>query len=335
MKFRYHLLAIILLATIAGCKQDVNTTADKYEEVTVVYGLLNQQDNPHYIRIQKGYLIKGNAYVAAGVPDSIYYPDILKVQLLASPSGMKYNLTRIDGNSVGLPKDSGIFVNSPNILYSFTGNLDPNQSYTLQITNTQSGKTISATDSLIHDFNVLTPIPGSHLELSNANPSKITWNTAQNASIYDLTVRFYYMEYSTADNSLLRDTFADIPFLRSLSVDHAASSVARTDFSEATLLSYLTNHLDPSPTIYRKFNQQKAMQFKFAAGGIELGAFLNAKQAQSGITSSTALPIYTNIVGGVGLLSSRYFKEVDSVLLSPNALDSLRYSADAQTLHFK
>src|SRR5947209_3608613 len=120
MKFRTLLLAISLFAFVSGCKKDFDITAN-YKEIPIVYGLLNAQEFTHYVRIQKGYLIDGNALIAAGVADSIYYPDVLTVKLKAQPNGSIYNLTRIDGNTVGLPKDSGIFANSPNILYTFNG----------------------------------------------------------------------------------------------------------------------------------------------------------------------------------------------------------------------
>src|SRR4051812_26573191 len=124
-KIPYSLFAILLFA-IAGCKQDFDITS-KYKEVTVVYGLLNQRETTHYIRIQKGYLIDGNAAVAGGISDSIYYPNILTVKLTpyfnGSVSGAAFTLTRVNGNDYGLPKETGTFASDSNILYRFTGRL--------------------------------------------------------------------------------------------------------------------------------------------------------------------------------------------------------------------
>src|SRR5688500_1282174 len=135
----YYSLFAILLFTFNSCKQDFDITAE-YKEMPVVYGLLNWQENTHYIRIQKGYLIEGDASLAAGIPDSIYYPDILTVKLKTLPNGATYSLNRVDGNNMGLPKDSGIFATTPNILYTFNGNLDPTKTYRLEITNNETGK---------------------------------------------------------------------------------------------------------------------------------------------------------------------------------------------------
>ncbi len=345
MKFHYALSIIIFVAALAGCKQDLNLAAP-YKEETVVYALLNQQDKYpayHYVRIEKGYLLNGNAFVAAGVSDSIYYPDILNVQLKAYPSGVVYNLTRVDGNTLNppLPKDSGAFANTPNYLYTFKDAdaahpLSPNQTYTLQITNTTNGKVVTAQTGLVYPFSIYTPVYGQPINLSNSSPFVIRWATAQNAGVYDLTVRFFYKEYATSDNTLLKDTFIDMPAFRSLISSYSSSSTFGQNFLEQSLMNFLSNNLAKSPSVYREFNFKKGMQFKFSAGGLDLASFLSSQQAQNtGITSSDALPPYTNINGGVGLFSSRYYEEVDSVLLSSPGLDSLACGSFSGGLRFK
>src|SRR5258708_36319295 len=100
MTIRNSFAFLFIILSLAGCKQDFDVTSS-YKEVPVVYGLLNQLENTHYVRIQKGYLIKGNAYVAAGVADSIYYNDNLVVKLTplfnGSPSGQEITLEKING----------------------------------------------------------------------------------------------------------------------------------------------------------------------------------------------------------------------------------------------
>ena len=347
MKLLNTVIAFALITLIGGCKQDFDVTAT-YKEVPVVYGLLNQQDNTHYIRIQKGYLIDGNALVAAGVPDSVYYPDVLNVKLTpytstGSQIGAIINLTRVDGNSVSLPKESGAFANTPNWLYTFTGTLDPNKNYKLSVTNTSnnfsfSNKNINGVNgvTLVKDFQILVPTKASKINLQNTSPAKVVWNAAENAGVYDLTVRFYYKEYLQADNSLVKDTIVDILLFKSLAYDYnGGGSLPPFDITADNILSFLSNHIPASTDVYREFNIQKGMQFKFAAGGTELAKFMNSQQAQGGLASNEALPPYSNIYGGVGLLSSRFFKQVDSVLLSNNALDSLACSDISRALRFK
>ncbi len=337
---------LLALVFISGCKQDFDITAN-YKEVPVVYGLLNWKETTHYIRIQKGYLIDGNANVAAGISDSIYYPDVLTVQLIpystlnGNQSGAIFTLSRVNGNDIGLPKESGIFASDSNILYTFNGTIDPNKRYALKVTN-NSNSYIFKTQKVnnvegipfVKDFQINTPSKAAKLPLQNNSPAKIVFVPAENAGIYDLKIRFYYREYNQSDNALLKDTFAEILLLKSYMADYSSNNIVG-ELSATNVIGYLSSHLEHSNSIYREFNEQKGIQVIVAAGGSELTTYLNSQAAQGGLASNEALPPYTNIEGGQGLLSSRYYKQVDSVLLSDRGLDSLACGPLSSGLRFK
>ena len=153
--------------------------------------------------------------------------------------------------------------------------------------------------------------------------------------MYDLTVRFFYREYSALNNNLTKDTFIDIPVFKSyIPVYTGAQNITYT-LTSSIITTYLGNNLVADPNIYREFNFQKGMDFKFAAGGNALGSYFLAQQAQSGLTSSNALPPYTNVSGGVGILSSRIYEEIDSIVLTPNGLDTLACDPTSAKLNFR
>lgn len=349
---KYAFIAILMLALFSGCKQDFDLTAD-YKETPIVYGLLNQQDAVHYIRIQKGYLIDGNAQIAAGITDSIYYPDVLTVKLVpflnGNPSGTPFTLQRVTNTT--MLKDSGIFAYDPNVLYSFTGNLDPNRTYQLQVTNTTNGYTFSSqrqagktfTDggiNLISDFQIINPsIRGQHINITNNIPYKIIWSAAGNASLYDVKVRFPYKEYDLTTNTLLKDTFVDVYMVKSKDGEGISSgSSVYDEFNLTILLNSLKNALNPNnetQNVYREFNEKVGMTFYVSAGGPELSRYIYVTGAQqASISSNEALPSYTNIKGGYGLFSSRYSKQMDSILIDGKGLDSIACSPLTSGLNF-
>ncbi len=349
MKNNIAIAALAFILMFSGCKQDFDITAD-YKEVPVVYGLLNQQDGKHYIRIQKGYLIDGDARVASGVPDSIYYPDVLTVKMIVlnTQNGNRidsFELQRVDGNTIaGFEKDSGLFANTPNWLYTTNKQLNPDRSYLLEVTNNTNGYKFrtkvngSQSVNLVRDFAISTPIYNQKLNLSNQKNTsiKVLWTTAQNAGIYDLTVRFPYKEYRTSDNALLLDTFVEITFVRSLEYEYNGLSInPPIEITSDNFLTQLSKKLTATTDVYREFNIYKGMQFKVAAGGTDLTNYIRSARAQGGLSSNEALAPYTNIEGGIGILSSRYFKQVDSVLFTPIALDSLACSDISRALRFK
>src|SRR5205085_1011044 len=130
------------------------------------------------------------------ISDSIYYPNILAVKLTpylnGAASGSPFTLSRVNGNDIGRPKEQGTFASDSNILYRFTGTLDENKTYKLQITNNESGTLIYSETALVHDFEVSTPRKvytlTDKISLQNNSPAKIVFAPAMNAGIYDLKV---------------------------------------------------------------------------------------------------------------------------------------------------
>lgn len=336
------LLAFLSLClTISGCQQDFDITAD-YKEITVVYGLLNSSENTHYLRIQKGYLIDGDAFQAGGVADSIYYNDSLLVQIKALPNGATYTLTKVDGNLIGLPKDTGAFATQPNWLYRFNAPLNTTATYQLTITNTSNGNVITAQTKLVGAFTLSVPSPdpgnkGQKFKFSTSSPGKAVFYTIEDAGLYDLKVRFPYKEYNATDNSLIKDDYIETYIFKSKFIPHITGGLqVIEDVNAGIIINALKNVLVQSPNVYRVFDVSKGMTFTFAAGGTELANYINSTTAQSGsIGANEALPPYTNLSNGYGIFSSRIYQSVDSVLLTNEGLDELACNPLAAGLRFK
>ena len=333
---------LLLVLFISGCKQDIDLTSD-YKEVPVVYGLLNTQDATHYIRVQKGYLIDGDAYAAAGIPDSIYYSDSLVVRLIPYTGANAGNPIVFTKRVNTVVKDSGTFATTPHILYAYTGTLDPSKSYKLQIINTTSKDTFSSAEqtgiALVKDFQVVSPnqdlIGANVIGLSSNAPYTIRWRAADNAGIYDIKMRFPYREYDNATNTLQVDSFVEVYILKSESgiVDN---TFLIASFNPLLLLNTLANNLEVRNDRYRIFKATEGIKLYFTAGGTTLAQFINAQKAQSGgLTSNEALPPYTNITDGVGIFSSRYSKTLDSIMLTNAALDTLSCHPITAPLRFR
>jgi hypothetical protein len=75
---------LVLLATcfFTSCKNDVEINGE-WKDISVVFGLLNQSDTAHYVRISKAFLGEGDALVFAQQFDSLYYrPELLEVTVI-------------------------------------------------------------------------------------------------------------------------------------------------------------------------------------------------------------------------------------------------------------
>src|ERR1039458_2292444 len=105
-----------ILALCCSCsnKLDVYT---QYKETTIVYGLLNQKDTTHYIKINKAFLGPGNALQIAQVYDSISYANQLTVQLTqVDVNGNTVKTINLSRDS-SIAKPPGIFSSPKQVLY--------------------------------------------------------------------------------------------------------------------------------------------------------------------------------------------------------------------------
>ena len=198
----FTLLFLLFSVAFSSCETDFNVNAD-WEEVTVVFGLLDQSQDRQYIRINKAFLGNESAYVMASVSDSLNYnPDSLEVKIeKLSTSGVV--LKSIILTDTIMEKEDGYFATDNNIIYVFdTDNfLNEEKEYLLTVTNKLSGKVITSKTKLIHDINLMSSFDnpvykmGFYNQTGSFSNTTVEWNHSQNASIYQMTLYVNYTEY--------------------------------------------------------------------------------------------------------------------------------------------
>ena len=72
MKMKNYILGLfsiaLLVASLQSCNQDIDITGD-FEETAVVYGLIDQADSVHLIKITRAFIGPGNALEISTIPD--------------------------------------------------------------------------------------------------------------------------------------------------------------------------------------------------------------------------------------------------------------------------
>ena len=63
---------IVIIFSLFSCETDFPINAE-YQEVPVVYGLLDQSETIQYVRVNKGFLHEGNIQQAVTEQDNLYY----------------------------------------------------------------------------------------------------------------------------------------------------------------------------------------------------------------------------------------------------------------------
>lgn len=297
-KILLAVLVTIPLLFMPSCETDVEINAT-WEEITIVYGLLDQHDDIHYFRINKAFL-GGNVMEVAQIADSSSYKNDLQVVLEGYENSQLKQTIQFDTITIS-NKDTGFWYNPYMIVYKGSGQLDAGYQYKLYIKNTKSGKEIRSNTYLVQDFLVETPPAGGKINFIPEQFINFKWKYAVNAIRYEPLIIFKYWEIplGTSDTIL---KYMDWPqttrYGENLTGDGEMQPVSvSSDAFYSTVLTKLDNTFDGQRLADSIF-------FYVSAAGPEYDAYVKVNEPSSSLV--TERPEYTNIEGGFGFLSSRY-----------------------------
>ena len=224
MKKIYLILSVFAIA-FTSCETNFDVNAE-WEEVTVVYGLLDAGDDhkTQLIKINKAFLGKMDALQMAQYADSINFnPNNLDVNIYRIKNGsiidsIALDTTIIIKDSLANNGEAGFFSIDNNIIYTFENDnfLKSDSEYELLIKNNLTGNEVSSVTNIISAFNfdmgasfpfgfIDTWIPGtpSATEFSN---TPVRWgNSTDNGVQYQIDLIFKYQDSldNVIDRSLI------------------------------------------------------------------------------------------------------------------------------------
>lgn len=310
------LLSLITIFTLffTACETDVEINAN-WEEITIVYGLLDQTEQDHYFRINKAYL-GGNALEIAQIADSSSYNGALDVQLQGSLNGEIVQTIVFDTTTI-YNKDSGIFYNPYMLVYKGTGQLNSAYLYTLKIRNTISGKEVSANTRLIEEFTISKPPAGGKAVFRREFTTEFTWSNTVNAKRYEPILRFNYFEvYNGSNDTIAKYVDWDLP--TQFADDISGSGSQAIEISNNGFYDFIKNSIKPVEIDGRRLCG--TVDFIVTAGGEEYDTYLRVNGPSYSLVQDR--PEYTNVENGFGLMSSRYTVSKNR-RLSPLAEDEI------------
>jgi hypothetical protein len=306
------LAAVSVVSLLFSCKPDLKVNAP-YKEIPIVYGLLNQNDLEHYVKINKAFLGEADAYQMAAVRDSSDFGDILDVKIIEDNDGAKreFNLERV----LIERKEPGAFP-SKQYVYRFltpvNAPLVPSAKYLFQAKNKESGTEMKAETRLVEPFSVENPSTNLQRHVSLVSAGKISdlsmkWSSAKNGIRYSVKVVFNYIEVRNGGgapaDSAIKSIVWNYPNIKSKSTVGGESMDLR--FSGQDFLERLSKIPDSDGKVERLIH---TLDFYFDVAGEELNTYMEVNEPPTGIVMEK--PDYTNISGGFGVFSSRYNQEV-------------------------
>jgi hypothetical protein len=313
---KIYLIVGVFAVILTSCETDFDVNAE-WEEVTVVYGLLDAGDEmkTQQIKISKAFLGKMDALQMAQYADSINFE---KGELAVKVIRVKNNgiTDTIALDEVPTLRNDGVF-NDSIIVYTFENNnfLNSNSIYELLIKNNITGNEVSSTTNIISGFNfdmgagfpfgfIETWIPGNP-SATKFSSTVVTWgNSNDNGVQYQIELIFNYNENDIAKNLI-----------------YTSSVLEETnifEFEGEKFFNFLKNELVKDPLIERKF---LSIDLIMTVGSEDLKTYRIINEEITGIVQQR--PQFTNINNGLGLFSSRFTKTREGFDIADRTIDYL------------
>jgi hypothetical protein len=328
-------LILISLILFWGCTTKFDINAEK-QDITVVYGLLNQADSTQFVKITKAFLGDVSAYELAQDPSLSSYGDDLSVKVEEITNG---NVGRsfILQKTIITDKDTGVFYAPNQEVYKFkpVPLLNEQSIYKITVTNIVTQKVTTATTSLVKSFSIQKPAYNQAnpiLGMTNQSGDYVTydaqWRSAINGRVYEPFFRFHFKEANKTTFDTI-DKYIDWKF--------GSVNSTRLDGSEDMVVSY------NSEGFYKNIQAKVPIDanvdriigkvdFILTVGGDDLSIYIDLNKPSSSIIQER--PSYTNVSNGIGIFSSRFEKKY-SYRLSQYSVDKLLNGSYTSQLGFK
>lgn len=318
-----------------SCNNDLDINAD-WKDVTVIFGLLNQNDSIHYIRVSKAFLGDGDAMTFAQVYDSLYYESDIEVKLEEYLNGVLAT-TIILRDTVGVPKDPGTFAYPNQKLYYTRAILKPAADYKLLVKNNKTGNLAYASTRLISGFELTRPLPTENVfgwvPLNVAYPFQ--WKTAGIGRLYEFIIRFNYGEKRLEAPFDSVGKFVEWNLGRQRSEFLVQGTTMGLNVETQRFYQFLNSSLLPYNGDISAQNVERStgrMDIIMNIASDDFTTYLDVNQPSNTIVQEK--PKFTNIENGIGIFASRFNFKKSNIALSPFTIDEMKNNPLTVNLNF-
>lgn len=316
--FLLPFLSVAFLTLTLSCENDITVT-DDWQDVTIVYSLLDPAADTNWVRVERGYLGTAPARQSFGIPDSLYY-DSLVVYLLAYENGNMRDSLYLQRDDTSRERDSGLFTSENFRLYRTTEPISSDYTYELNVKKISSKFTdakatteiVGSGGGVFDGFTFIKPSTSSVTPLFNG---LIETGESDNASIYQMYITLNYKEF---DINTKLEEMKSIRFLYNTLEGAAAQQGGKVNFDRPfnSLYLLIASEIPVDETKLRFFED---MEFEVYAGASSFQKYMALSKPTSGINQTK--PEFPGIENGTGLFSSRTSIVLDNIVFANVTLE--------------
>jgi hypothetical protein len=308
---RFFPLVIGLLTLgLTSCNEDIEYDGD-FKETAIVFGLLDQADSVHFIKITRAFGGGNNSLEVAQIADSSYFQniDVVVDEVISGAVTRSWTLQ----DSILTDKEPGVFYNPDQKVYYFkttaANPLVANAKYKLRATVNNGEFIVYGETSLVKDLAIVSPNQNAAISFATSNVSQNGYNTAAlninggTSEVLDLRLKIFFDEYR-----------AGVPTEKSFTwklgeLNGSQINTGNTPFYANGQIFYeliRDNCTKNDPTIDDR--QLSRIQIIATGGSDDLNKYILLNKPSSGLAQNK--PTFTNITTSdgrraIGLFSAR------------------------------
>ena len=312
-KYFYFTIGLLLISfSFNSCKEDVELVGE-FKETAIIYGLLDQSEPTHFIKINRAFIGPGNALEIAKIPDSSYFSSVdatITEYLNNSKTGKSWILK---DTVLETKETNGAFYAPTEKLYYFNdsslGGLNPNATYKLEIIiykGTSKEFTVTGETGLVNGITSGQSSQNAAFDFVNSSDGKlkatnVSISNTGNASVINASIKIEFDEYqnSTIVNpvSLIWNTGES---------EVQSNSSFSTSIHGQIFYDLIKTNTTSNPIITKR--KLKSMTIVLTGGSDEFNNYINTNKPSNSLAQTK--PNYTNLKISndnyvIGIFSSR------------------------------
>jgi hypothetical protein len=347
-------VALLAASLLASCSTELDIN-EPYKDITVVYGLLNQRDSIHFVKINKAFLGEGDALVMAQVRDSSEYPDeaitFAKVYREDEFGNVLDSFPLND--TIVENREPGTFYGPTQKLYYFNSTFaqqippPPNTAgirmylwqddqYRLKLRI--NGKEVSAVTPITNNFNVDavdadTVQNPARVGLRNAAGTnyadyEYNWIARADCKRFEVSWVLRYDEVTGTDT--LQKSIRQVIGTRVSATDNEEMSIRLTGESFYNTVSARIKSESGWQNVSKRIF--RGLDFPVTVANEDFHVYLTLTEPVTGIVNDR--PAYSNLENAIGVWGSRYTKTTRGKRLSTSSFSHLIDGPYTGDLHF-
>ena len=312
-KYFYFTIGLLLISfTFNSCKEDVELVGE-FKETAVIYGLLDQSESTHFIKINRAFIGPGNALEIAQIPDSSYFSSVnatITEFLNNTKTGKSWILK---DTIINTKETNGAFYAPTEKLYYFDdsslGGLNPNAIYKLEIIiykGTNKEFIVTGETGLVNGITSGQSSQNAAFDFVNSSDGKlkatnVSISNTGNASVINASIKIEFDEYQ---NSTIVNP---VSFIWNTGESEVQSNSTFSTSIHGQMFYDLIKTNTTSNTIITK-RKLKSMSTILTGGSEEFNNYINTNKPSNSLAQTK--PNYTNLKISndnyvIGIFSSR------------------------------